>query len=268
MAKKENIAFIGAGKMATAITISLVSKGIAPEKIRAFDVSEHAAKLFSATTGCETTASLHDALKSAGTVLLAVKPQFAADVLREANVDLKGKLLISIAAGMKLANLIDASASTHVIRVMPNTPALVRQGMSCFACAKDVTEEERAFTTEVLSSFGIVREVPESLLDAVTGLSGSGPAFVIEFIYGLIEGGVYCGMPRELATEAAIQTVLGTAKMCQKSPKLISDLRNAVITPSGTTSHGIHSLDKAGFRGIVADAVIAAAERSAQLGAK
>lgn len=268
MAKKENIAIIGAGKMATAITISLVSKGIAPERIRAYDVSEHAAKLFSAMTGCETTTSLDDALKTAGTVLLAVKPQFAAAALRDANIGLKGKLLISIVAGMKLASLMEASASTHVIRVMPNTPALVRQGMTCFACSNDVSKEERDFTTEVLSSFGIVREVPESLLDAVTGLSGSGPAFVIEFIFGLIEGGVYSGMPRELATESAIQTVLGTAKMCQKNPKLISDLRNAVITPSGTTAHGIHVMDRAGFRGIVSDAVIAAAKRSAELGSK
>jgi pyrroline-5-carboxylate reductase len=151
---------------------------------------------------------------------------------------------------------------------MPNTPALVQQGMTCFAVSPKATAADRDSAQEILSSFGLVREVPESLLDAVTGLSGSGPAFVMEFILGLAEGGVYCGLPRDLAVESAIQTVLGTAEMCKRDPQAISALRNAVITPNGTTARGIHVLDTAGFRGIVENCVIAAAERSAELGRK
>ena len=266
--KSSRIAVIGAGKMATAITVSLVSKGVPASSILAYDVSAAAAKKFTDATGCKTAATLADALKDASVVLLAVKPQVAPVALKEAGAALHGKLLISIVAGLKLESLASLASTNRIVRVMPNTPALVQQGMTCFALSPKATASDRECASEILSSFGLVREVPESLLDAVTGLSGSGPAFVMEFILGLAEGGVYCGLPRDLALESAIQTVLGTAEMCKRDPQAISALRNAVITPNGTTARGIHVLDVAGFRGIVENCVIAAAERSAELGRK
>ena len=266
--KTDRIAVIGAGKMATAITVSLVSKGVPASSILAYDVSDEAARKFTAATGCKMSATLADAMKGASTVLLAVKPQVAPVALKEAGSALRGKLLISIVAGLKLETLASLAATDRIVRVMPNTPALVQQGMSCFAVSSKATAADRKCAGGILSSFGLVREVPEALLDAVTGLSGSGPAFVMEFILGLAEGGVYCGLPRDLAVESAIQTVLGTAEMCRRDPQAISALRNAVITPNGTTARGIHVLDVAGFRGIVENCVIAAAERSAELGRK
>lgn len=268
MKKTDRIAVIGAGKMATAITVSLVSKGVPASSVVAYDVSPAAAEKFTAATGCKTAATLAEALKDASTVLLAVKPQVAPSALKEAGSALRGKLLISIVAGLKLDSLAALASTARIVRVMPNTPALVQQGMTCFALSPKTTSADRARANEILSSFGLVREVPESLLDAVTGLSGSGPAFVMEFILGLAEGGVYCGLPRDLALESAIQTVLGTAEMCKRDPQAVSALRNAVITPNGTTARGIHELDTAGFRGIVENCVIAAAERSAELGHK
>ena len=266
--KANRVAVIGAGKMATAITVSLVSKGMTASSILAYDISSAAAQKFTAATGCKTAATLAGALKDASTVLLAVKPQVAPVALKEAGSALRGKLLISIVAGLKLETLASLAATDRIVRVMPNTPALVQQGMTCFAVSQKATAADRACANGILSSFGLVREVPESLLDAVTGLSGSGPAFVMEFILGLAEGGVYCGLPRDLAVESAIQTVLGTAEMCKRDPQAISALRNAVITPNGTTARGIHVLDVAGFRGVVENCVIAAAERSAELGRK
>lgn len=266
--KSFRIAVVGAGKMATAITVSLVSKGVSTSSILAYDVSPAAAKKYTAATGCKTASTLVGALKDASVVLLAVKPQVAPVALREIGSALRGKLLISIVAGLKLESLASLASTNRIVRVMPNTPALVQQGMTCFAVSPKATAADRDCAREILSSFGVVREVPETLLDAVTGLSGSGPAFVMEFILGLAEGGVYCGLPRDLAVESAIQTVLGTAEMCKRDPQAISALRNAVITPNGTTARGIHVLDVAGFRGIVENCVIAAAERSAELGRK
>ena len=191
--KTSRIAVIGAGKMATAITVSLVSKGVPASSVLAYDVSPAAAKKFTSATGCKTAATLADALKDASTILLAVKPQVAPVALKEAGSALRGKLLISIVAGLKLESLAALAATNRIVRVMPNTPALVQQGMTCFTMSPKASSADRDCANEILSSFGLVREVPESLLDAVTGLSGSGPAFVMEFILGLAEGGRHHG---------------------------------------------------------------------------
>lgn len=264
----QKITVVGAGKMATAISLGLVAKGYAHDEIHAYDVSPDAAWNYRETTGCTVHATMADALAGTDIVLLAVKPQYAPAALAEAKSLIAGRLVISIVAGMKLDTLKNLSGCSRIVRVMPNTPALVRQGMSCFAVSSDVSAADKELAESILSSFGLVREVPESLMDAVTGLSGSGPAYVIEFILGLAEGGVYCGLPRDLALQSAIQTVLGTALMCKQNPASVEALRNAVITPNGTTARGIHVLDQAGFRGTLENCVIAAAERSAELGKK
>ena len=265
---RSEYAFIGAGKMATAIALGLKKSGIPAEKIHAYDVSPAAAKAFSRTTGVTTSQTMAEALAKADLVILAVKPQYAAAALDEARSCLQGKLLVSIAAGLTIQWLSEHAGTTRIVRVMPNTPALAGEGTSCYAGAPGIAEDDLEAAGAVLKSVGLAQVVSESQLDAVTGLSGSGPAYVMEFILALADGGVYCGLPRALAMEMAIQTVLGTAKMCRESGQSVSDLRDAVISPAGTTARGILALQKAGFKGTVSEAVIAGAERSAELGGK
>ncbi len=261
------IAFIGAGKMATAIGKGLLalrdrSAGL---KLSAFDPSEAAAKAFTAKTAIPCEPTLKKALANAGIVILAVKPQYIKEALTEAAPFLKDALLVSIAAGVSLDNLAAFSGTRRIVRVMPNTPALAGEGMSCFALAKDALPADAETVREILSTFGCCRQVPESLMDAVTGLSGSGPAYVFEFIMALADGGVYAGLPRDVALELAAQTVYGSAKMVLSGGDSPAALRDAVISPGGTTARGIAKLDEGAFRSTVVKAVVAAAERSAEL---
>ena len=199
-------------------------------------------------------------------VLLAVKPQFAAEALDRIAPLLKGKLLISIVAGWPLALLEKHAKTGRIVRVMPNTPALAGEGMSCFAPGKSVSAQDITWAESILKSIGRCRQVPEKLMDAVTGLSGSGPAYVFEFIMALADGGVYEGLPRDVALELAAQTVFGSAKMVLESTESPAVLRDAVISPAGTTARGVAKLDEGAFRSTVVKAVIAATERSAELG--
>lgn len=265
MMKELSIAFIGAGKMATAIAAGLAKNSIGL-KVKAYDVAPAAAEAFTAATGFPCCSSMTDVLDGADVVLLAVKPQFAAVALKEAADALAGKLLISIVAGWKLETLKEHSKLDRVVRVMPNTPALVGQGMSCFAPADAVSADDLTIAETILASVGKVRQVAEKQLDAVTGLSGSGPAYVMEFMMGLADGGVFCGLPRDVALDLAIQTVLGTAAMCRENPAKIAELRDAVISPAGTTACGIMELQNGAFKATAAKAVIAAAKRSEELG--
>ena len=150
---------------------------------------------------------MQQALENADIVLLAVKPQYAAEALNEAKSMLNGKLLISIAAGLPISFLQEHAGIQRVIRVMPNTPALVGKGMSCYAASDCVQKDDLAAADQIFSAVGKVFQVEEKQLDAVTGLSGSGPAFVLEFIMALADGGVYEGLPRAMALEMAAQTV-------------------------------------------------------------
>lgn len=266
--KTLSIAFIGAGKMATAIAGGLV-KNMKDAQVCAYDVSEKAAADFTAATNCACcTDNASNAIANADVVILAVKPQYAEDALKSLAGELNGKLLISIVAGWKIEKLSALAGTDRVIRVMPNTPALVGEGMSCFAVSGAVTDSDAEAAEKILMSVGRVRKVSENLLDAVTGLSGSGPAYVMEFIMGLADGGVFCGLPRDVALELAIQTVLGTAAMCRENPGAIASLRDAVISPGGTTACGILTLQEGAFKGVTANAVIAGAEKSAELGKK
>ncbi len=259
-----SVAFIGAGKMATAIAAGLKNDtGIA---CTAYDVSAAAGKAFADATGWTVKNSMAEAVQNASAVILAVKPQFAAGALKDAAPFLQGKLLISIVAGWTIDKLKKHAGIDRVIRVMPNTPALVGEGMSCFAPADGIESADIAIAEKILSAVGYVRQVQEKQLDAVTGLSGSGPAYVMEFIMGLADGGVLCGLSRDTALELAIQTVLGTAAMCRENPASVAALRDAVISPAGTTAEGILVLQENAFKAASAKAVIASAHRSAELG--
>ena len=269
MAAKLTIGFLGAGRMATALAQGFVRAGIVrPGQIFASDVFPAARKTFGAATGARICVSNADVLQAASVIFLAVKPQQAAEVLAEIQPHFTPRhLLISIAAGLTLGKMESAlPVKARVIRVMPNTPALVGASASGFACGKAATKPDAALAQRLLSSVGIAVEVKELLLDAVTGLSGSGPAYVYQFIEALSDGGVASGLPRDLATKLAAQTVLGAAKMVIETGEHPGALKDAVASPGGTTIEGIHELEKGKLRATVMNAVRAATEKSKKLG--
>lgn len=260
------ICFIGAGKMATAVAGGMVRKNIKTE-IHTFDPFAAAAEQFCKLTGGTAHPSPVAALEHADVILLAVKPQYLTEAVAAFREAIGERLVISIVAGATIASLEALTGTRRIVRVMPNTPALVGEGMSCIAASVAVPETDLAETETLLSAVGLCRRVSEKQLDAVTGLSGSGPAFVLEFIQALADGGVYAGLPRATAIELAVQTVLGSAKMARDAKTPIGELRDAVISPAGTTSRGVMELAKGAFSATVAQAVAAAADRSAELGA-
>jgi pyrroline-5-carboxylate reductase len=207
-------------------------------------------------------------VKGANVLILATKPDQVAAALAEIKAAFTGKhLLISIAAGVTLAKLEAAlPVGARVIRVMPNTPALVGAGAAGFALGKSATPADAELAKKLLSAVGIAVQVKESLLDAVTGLSGSGPAYVYQFIEALSDGGVAAGLPRDIATQLAAQTVLGSAQMVLTTGQHPGALKDQVTSPGGTTIEGLHELEKGKLRGTVMSAVRAATEKSKKLG--
>lgn len=176
-------------------------------------------------------------------------------------------LLISIAAGITLAAIeAKVHTSVRVVRVMPNTPSLVGQGATAIALGKYASREDEAFALELFNAVGSAYAVEEKVLDAVTGLSGSGPAYVFLFIEALADGGVRAGLPRAVALALAVQTVKGAATMVQETGVHPGELKDRVTSPGGTTITGVHALERGGFRGTVMDAVMEASKRSAELG--
>ena len=269
MASKLSIGFLGAGKMATALAKGFIRAGlVTPKEVIASDVSEAACAAFAKETGAKTTAFNPDVAKFASVLILAVKPHQVSEALTEIRDTLSEKhLIISIAAGITIAKL-EASLGedARVIRVMPNTPALVNSSATGFALGKSAGAADAEIATQLFSSVGVAFQVKEALLDAVTGLSGSGPAYVYLFIEALSDGGVAAGLPRDIATKLAAQTVLGAAKMVLETGQHPGVLKDMVTSPGGTTIEGIHELEKGKLRGTVMSAVRAAADKSKKLG--
>jgi pyrroline-5-carboxylate reductase len=269
MASKLTIGFLGAGKMATALAKGFIgAELVTPKQIIGADVSDAACAAFAKETGAGTTASNPDAVKFAEVLILAVKPHQVGGVLGEIRASFTKKhLLISIAAGVTLAKLeAGLAAGARIVRVMPNTPALVGASASGFAAGKSALPADAELVLKLLSAVGLAFQVPETLLDAVTGLSGSGPAYVYLFIEGLSDGGVAAGLPRDTATRLAAQTVLGAAKMVLETGQHPGALKDMVTSPGGTTIEGIHELEKGKMRGTVMSAVRAATEKAKKLG--
>lgn len=268
MGAELKIGFLGAGKMAMALAKGFVqAKLVRPEGLLASDPIEAARAAFK-ESGANTTAFNPDVVRFARIVILAVKPDQVADVLREASGEFTDEhLLISIAAGVPLSKL-EALLPSHgrAIRVMPNTPALVGASASAFALGKAARAEDAQLVQKLFSSVGIAVQLKESLLDAVTGLSGSGPAYVFLMIEALSDGGVAAGLPRDVATKLAAQTVFGSAKMLLETGLSAAALREMVTSPGGTTIEGLHELERLGVRGALISAVRAAAEKSKKLG--
>ena len=263
------IGFVGAGKMATALARGFVhTKIVGGRQIVASARTEATRRNFSSATGAKIVSSNPEVFKAAEVIILGVKPDQVASVLTEiSGACTKKHLVISIAAGVTLAKLENnLPAGTRVIRVMPNTPSLVGAGASGFALGKNATTADAELAKKLLSAVGLARQVKESLLDAVTGLSGSGPAYVYQFIEALSDGGVAAGLPRDIATQLAAQTVLGGAKMVLETGLHPGALKDQVTSPGGTTIEGIHELEKGRLRATVMSAVRASAEKAKKLG--
>jgi pyrroline-5-carboxylate reductase len=261
------LAFIGAGKMATAIASGLIDhKVVAPDSLLATDVSEDARLAFAERVGVNCGSDNAAMVAQADVVVLAVKPQVAKDVLAPLQGAFGDSLFISIAAGLSIATLSEWTGASRVIRVMPNTPAMVATGASVFSSAPAVTEADREIAHRIFGAIGIVQEMPEPKLDAVTGLSGSGPAYVFEFIQALVDGGVAAGLDAESAHELVVQTVAGAAEMLRQGMGTPDQLRIAVTSPGGTTAAGLGVMAEANFRDLMSRVVARATARSIELG--
>lgn len=264
------VGFIGSGRMAQAMAKGFISTGIIKANhITASDPDPRMLKHI-ASLGVTTTENNKEVVNKSKMVVLAVKPNIVPPVLREVSeVISKDKIVVSIAAGVTLHTIENnLPPDSRVIRVMPNTPALVQAAASVLAPGSKSLPEDKDLVSELLRCIGICETGSEGLLDAVTGLSGSGPAYAFAAIESLADGGVLMGLPRDLATKLAAQTLLGAAKMVLESGKHPGQLKDEVCSPGGTTIAAMHKLEKGGFRGSLIDAVQAATNRAKELGAK
>lgn len=269
MELRMRIGFIGCGKMATALAEGVVkARVLSPSRVCVSDCSSDAQDRMAAQIGAETAESNLDLVQNVDAIMLCVKPGDAIAALEETAEALAGKLVISIVAGLSLRSLQNAAGSgARIIRVMPNTPALVGKGAAAYAVGEGVTAEDCGLVEKLFAAVGTVAMVKEALLDAVTGLSGSGPAYVYVLIEALADAGVQAGLPRELALQLAAQTVAGSAEMVLQTGIHPAQLKDMVTSPGGTTIAGLAALEAGGFRAAALGAVRAAVERSKELGA-
>ncbi|MFM7205046.1 MAG: pyrroline-5-carboxylate reductase [Planctomycetaceae bacterium] len=263
------VAMIGGGQMALALAAGFCRAGlVSAHEIVVYDPHAPAReRLAAAVPGVRFAASSGDAAAAAGIVFLAVKPQQAAAACGECAGRLRDDaVLVSIAAGITLASLTAMAGTDRVIRVMPNTPCLVGQGVSVVCQTPAVAAPRAARVRDLLAAVGHVHEADESHLNAVTGLSGSGPGFVALLVEALADGGVKAGLPRTLALALAVETLSGTAALLEQTGEHPAQIKDRVSSPGGTTIAGLAVLEQRGVRGALIDAVVAAATRAKELG--
>lgn len=260
--------FLGGGQMATAIARGAVQAGfVANSEIAFCDTNlPQTALLMEKFPGCELASSPAELFAKCDRIVLAVKPQTLVDISVGLSAYVKpNHLLISIAAGVSLSKLTSSLGSERIIRVMPNTPCQSLEGASGIAIATGVSLEDFEWCKSIFNAVGKVVRVTEDQLHGVTGVSGSGPAYVLMMIEALSDGGVMAGLSRQAALELATQTVLGTAKMVQETGTHPAILREQVTSPGGTTIAALSTMERAGFRSAVIDGVMAAVKRSREL---
>ena len=265
------IALLGAGKLGETLVRGLIDAGrVEPGRVVVTAAHREGPARLAADLGVVAGATNREAVRGAGLVILSVKPQQVASVLE----DLRGvlepnQLLVSVAASVGTAFIESRlRGPVPVVRAMPNTPALIRRGMTALAPGSHAREEHLALTRSVFEAVGRVVVVDEKYMDAITGLSASGPAFIFIVIESLAEGGVKAGLPRDLATELAAQTVLGSGAMVIETGSHPALLKDQVTTPAGCTIDGILELEEGGLRVTLIKAVVKAAERARQLHAE
>ena len=264
------VGFIGAGRMATALAQGLISaEFVSADRILATDVVPAALGAFAEQTSSRVVESTSAVISECDVVFLAVKPQQMSQVLNGLTTLLEDRhLIISIAAGLQLSVYESAlGTNRRIVRVMPNTPCLVGECVAGYSIGGSATAEDSKLVEAMLATVGVAVQVDEKLLDAVTGLSGSGPAYVYQMIEALSDGAVRVGLPRDIATKLAAQTLLGAARMVLETGQHPGALKDAVTSPGGTTIAGLHALESGGLRGTLMDAVQAATDRSKELGA-
>lgn len=261
---------IGCGKMGTALVQGAIRAGlVAADDVIGYSPTEKSRAAFAGTTGARIAGSAAEVVAASGVLLLATKPHDIVRVLESAGKDAAGdaRLVISVAAGVTLAALEAAApGSFRVVRSMPNTPSVVGQGAAAFCLGSRATEVDAALARSFFGSVGLAMEVPERLMDAVVGVSGSGPAYVYLIIEAMADGGVKAGIPRADAIRLAAQTVAGAAAMVLESGEHPAVLKDKVTSPGGTTIAALATLERHGVRSAMIEAVDAAVRRSAELG--
>jgi len=271
MALGKKIAVIGAGNMGEALAAGmLASKTALPDEIHATDVIAHRLDSLKARYQIRVGMENKAAAAWAEIVILAVEPQVLNEVLDDLHSVLtEAKLIISVAAGVPISRIVARlSPGARVVRSMPNTPSEILAGVSALALGERVSGEDEQVARAIFESVGKVVVVEERLMDAVTGLSGSGPAYIFLIIEALADGGVKMGLPREAALSLASRTLLGAAQMMIQTGEHPARLRASVTSPGGTTIAGLHALERGGARATLMDAVEAATRRSHELGAE
>jgi len=269
MKKQETVrvGVIGTGNMGGALVRGLTAN-FPPDTISIYDIDAEKARILAKDLSTSPADDIKNLVDNSHIIVLAVKPDKIVSVLEEIKSHIKPEcVIVSIAAGITIAAMQkSAGPGAKIVRTMPNTPAMVGQGMTTICASEAVTADDMAAVQGIFQCVGRVLELPEKLMDAVTAVSGSGPAYAYTFIQAMVDGGVKMGIPRDKALIMAAQTVLGAATMVLESGDDPVTLRGRVTSPGGTTIEGIHVLERAGFSGIVMDAVEKAAMKSKKLG--
>lgn len=263
------IAFIGAGVMAEAIISGVITKGSAkPEDITASDIVESRLTELGARYGIQCVSSNQEAIKDKDVVVLSVKPQ----IISHLSEDLRGRikpeqLVLSIMAGTKIDTINMLLTHRSIVRVMPNTPAQIGEGISVWTATDSVRQNQKDMAQTILAALG--KEIyvdDEKYIDMATALSGSGPAYVFLILEALIDAGVHIGLPRPTASELVFQTILGSTRFAQESGKHLAELKNMVTSPGGTTAEGLLTLEEGEARAVLIRAIVAAYEKAQALG--
>ncbi len=270
-----NIGIIGCGNMGSALISGMLNAGfVMPGEVYLYDIDEELADTTSRKLGARRCEQAEEVAKKSQVIILAVKPGNIEEVLKKSSdeMDKADKVVVSIAAGIRIENIRKHVRNARIVRVMPNTPALIGEGASGMVFDGDFEENEKKSIVKMFESCGLVEVVKsEDLMDIVTGLSGSGPAYVFAFINSLADGGVVEGLPRSTALNLAIRTVIGAAKLAESSLDEnihLEALKDRVVSPGGTTARGLYALEKGGFRATVIDAVREATKRAREIGGR
>jgi pyrroline-5-carboxylate reductase len=268
MSERATVAIIGVGAMGEALVSGLLTAGWAPDDVSLCVRRPERGEELALRTGCPVTYDVAEAMKGRDLVVVAVKPRDVSQVISSMSGSLDtGQILLSLAAGVTTATYESGLGDIPVVRAMPNTPALVRQGVTGVAAGRFAGEESVDVALQVLEAVGSVRVMDENLLDAVTAVSGTGPAYVFLMAEALTEAAMREGLPRDIAESFVNQTIRGAGHLLTDTAKSPAQLRYEVTSPGGTTAAAMHVLEERGFRALLEDAVRAAAIRSGELGA-